>query len=66
MGQFKLKRRKNRPADFRSFVNQDPNNKPAKVAGRGDKLTNHGQLLAAFGWWWVLIFYPGKNRLCNR
>lgn len=37
-----------------------------KLAGSGDKLTNHSQLLAAFGWWRVLISYPGKNQLSNQ
>lgn len=52
--------------NFFSQFPQDPNKKAAKVAASGDKLTNHSQLLAAFGWWRVLISYPGKNQLSNR
>lgn len=54
-------RRKITTAHFHNFIDQDPNNYPAKVTGRGDKLTNESQLLAAFGWWRVLIFYPVKT-----
>lgn len=50
---------------FHNFIDQDPNDNPAKVAGGRDKLTNRSQLLAAFGWWRVLIFSSGKKQLCN-
>lgn len=41
------------------------NDDPAKAAGGGDKLPNRSQLLAAFGWWRVLIFSSAKKPPCN-
>lgn len=64
----KKEKREKKPnlPDFSPQFLQDPNKISAKVAGSEDKLTNHSQLLAVFGGWRVLIFYPGKNQLCNR